>query len=189
MRADSNQAVLYNYGTDFRRRPTSRFDDRSDVFLIDAVALIEAMKPYDASVVDRPHRPFEHCAGTVDSMTLHQERLLFAYLRGTAVPDDGLVHDTVFGIIDAVIQGIACREQPRRTPGSATLTRNRERVDASAGVFGEELPDANHPGRRGTVCSLFRLPPVPGFPASDGCADSSISQPPAPTGRPGCAPG
>ncbi len=131
VRADSNQAVLYNYGTDFRRRPTSRFDDRSDVFLIDAVALIEAMKPYDASVVDRPHRPFEHCAGTVDSMTLHQERLLFAYLRGTAVPDDGLVHDTVFGIIDAVIQGIACREQPRRTPGSATLTRNRERVDAA----------------------------------------------------------
>ena len=67
VRADANKAVFYNNGTDFRRRPTSRFDDRSDVILSNSAALIEAMHPYDSGVVDRPHEPFDRCAGTVDS--------------------------------------------------------------------------------------------------------------------------
>ena len=137
--ADANVVMFYNRHQEYRRGPISREGDRCDWFSVSPEAVIEASRPYDPAVADRPDRPFGFSHGPCGADVYLKQRLLLEYIRSHSSPDALLVEESVQEILRCVVAESyrALGHTPARSTSAATRRTHAELADAARSLLAE----------------------------------------------------
>ncbi len=134
--ADANVVMFYNRHQEYRRGPISQEGDQCDWFVVSPQAVVEAARPYDPAVVDRPDRPFGLSHGPCAAEIYLKQRLLLEYVRGNSNLDALVIEESVQEILRCVVAGSyrACGHAPAPT-NTATRRAHAELADAARSLL------------------------------------------------------
>jgi AraC-like DNA-binding protein len=96
--------TFHNRGGVYRRFPASDEGDRADWFALGPDVLVDAVRPFDADVAERPERPFRLERAPCDATTYLAQRMLFERLDGAERPDALAVEERVLRLLDVVLE-------------------------------------------------------------------------------------
>jgi AraC-like DNA-binding protein len=115
--ADPTLVTFHNRGGVYRRFSASDDGDRADWFALAPDVLVEAVRPFDPAVAERPERPFRLERAPCDATTYLAQRMLFERLAGAARPDALAVEERVLRLLDVVLERAhAARALRRESP-------------------------------------------------------------------------
>ena len=102
--ADPNVVIFYNRYQLYRRARLSDQGDASVYFDFSPKALLDALRPYDPAVMERPHQPFTLDHGPSDPQSYLLQRLVVAHLLDETQPDRLFVQETMLQVLDRVLE-------------------------------------------------------------------------------------
>ena len=123
--ANPNVVTFYNSGQAYYRKPISPEGDQCDWFGVDSQLVRDVVRTVDASVDERPERPFLLTHGWADSSTYLFQRKLFARVSAQPAVDTLLVEETVIELLDRVV-----RHAYRRPPALPPAIDGRHKTTA-----------------------------------------------------------
>ena len=103
--ADPNHVMLYNRGQVYRRTPISDRGDFCEWYAIKPHVLVDAIRPFDASVVDRPDAPLPMARGACSRRSYAAQRMLYRHACSGDEIDELLVEETVYLLVGDVVGG------------------------------------------------------------------------------------
>lgn len=98
--ASPNVVMFYNLGQEYRRGKVSERGDVCEWFAFHPEVIVDALKHYDVTVLDRADRPFRFTHGPSETGTFLQQRMVVEYLLRGESPDALWVEETMLAILD-----------------------------------------------------------------------------------------
>jgi AraC-like DNA-binding protein len=137
--ADPTKVMLYNRGQEYRRRALTEIGDACEWFSFPPELVVEAMRSYDPSAVDRPERPFRAVHAATDADTYLLQRRIVEHVLSNQAPDRLLVEESMMRLLSrAVSRGTARADARRRS----TIDDHRAIADACRRTLARHFADS-----------------------------------------------
>ena len=120
IQADPNVIMFYNQGQRYTRGKLSEQGDICDWFGFAPQVVVEALRPIDPHVEDRPEKPFVFSHGPSTSKLYLQQRLLVEALSQENVPDLFYVEEKMLAILQEAVYIRYRRQRPSPQKSTAT---------------------------------------------------------------------
>ncbi|MEM9555426.1 MAG: AraC family transcriptional regulator [Acidobacteriota bacterium] len=142
--ADANVVMFYNRNQEYRRGPISLEGDRCDWFMVSPEAVVDAVRPYDPAVIDRPERPFGFRHGPCTADVYLKQRLLLESVRRTSTPDSLWVEESVHEVLRCVVAARfrAVGRAPARPVGRATRSAHAELAEGARSLLATRFDES-----------------------------------------------
>ncbi len=118
-----NVVMFYNIGQEYHRGKVSERGDVCEWFAFHPDVLVEALKPYDITVLDRADHPFRFTHGPSDPDSFLLQRWVVEHLLHEPQPDFLFVQETMLKVLDA---SLANRYGGRKRTGRTSAQINPE---------------------------------------------------------------
>lgn len=129
-----NDVMFYNRHQEYRRGKVSDAGDICEWFAFHPDVLRDTLRPHDASVEERPHRPFPFARGPGDSRSYLLQRLVVEHLTRQEPTDPLYVEETMVRVLHRVA-GSAYRARGRTPRRAGTHRSHAELAEAARAVL------------------------------------------------------
>jgi AraC-like DNA-binding protein len=132
--ATANQSIFFSRGSTYKVSHPADHGDRGTTFALAPRILNDIVREFDASVDDRPDRPFPFVTGPCDNALFLRHRQLVMRLENTAADALEPLWADVTGIqllADVLLAAFTQKELPRKPRRRETSADHAERTEAA----------------------------------------------------------
>lgn len=135
IQADPNVIMFYNQGQRYTRGKLSDKGDICDWFGFAPQVVLDALRPLDPHVDDRPEKPFIFSHGPSTSKLYLQQRLLVEALSQENAPDLFYVEEKMLAILQEAVRIRCGRQRPSSQKSATTRQSHRELVAETKAIL------------------------------------------------------
>lgn len=127
---DPNTVLFYNKHQTYQREKLSETGDFCEYFSFSQEALLDTMRAYDPTVLERPERPYPTTHAPSDAHTFLVQRLVVEHILADEPVDALYVQEAMLGILARVLDNLF----PGRHDQPETAAARRAHADLARGV-------------------------------------------------------
>lgn len=127
---DPNTVLFYNKHQTYQREKLSEKGDVCEYFSFSQEALLDTMRAYDPTVLDRPERPYPTTHAPSDAQSFLLQRLVVEHILGDETVDALYVQEAMLSILARILDNLfpGHRQEPE------TAAARRAHADLARGV-------------------------------------------------------
>lgn len=127
---DPNTVLFYNKHQTYRREKLSEVGDVCEYFSFSPGALLDTMRAYDPTVLDRPEAPYPTTHAPSDAQSYLLQRLVVEHILGDEATDVLYVQEATLGILARVLDNLF----PGKGQKPETAAARRAHAELARGV-------------------------------------------------------
>jgi AraC-like DNA-binding protein len=120
--------MFYNRGQLYRRGKLSERGDVSDWFAFPSDSIVEATRPHDPAVTERPQKPFIFTHGPTYSQSYLLQRLVVKHIRESVQPNNLYIEETMLSVLNQVLEDTYHAHGARTKASRADTVRTHTEV-------------------------------------------------------------